>query len=96
MSLLDGIILESGSGDRQTRRHRFMRRIALDWPSLVAPRRRRQEGEIEAEQMAYPTKLARVVPPDGAVAVVAGEIMPLLPEPPTPPWRSHRLIEPGQ
>ena len=36
------------------------------------------------------------MPVDSAVAVVAGEIMALIPEPPTPPRRSHRLAESRQ
>ena len=35
-------------------------------------------------------------PLDGAVGVVAGEIMALLPSPPTPPRRAHRLVESRQ
>jgi predicted nucleic acid-binding protein len=42
------------------------------------------------------TRLGRVWPPDAAIAVVAGEIMALLPEPPTPPRRSHQLVESRQ
>ena|SRR5579872_331040 len=37
---------------------------------------------IEAARVAYLTNLGRVWPLDGAVAVVAGEIMALLPDPP--------------
>jgi predicted nucleic acid-binding protein len=48
---------------------------------------------IETARIAYLTGLGRVWPIDGAVAVVAGEIMALLPDPPTPPRRSHRLAE---
>jgi predicted nucleic acid-binding protein len=51
---------------------------------------------IEVARVAYLTGLGRVVPLDAAIAVVAGEIMALLPEPPTPPRRSHRLTEPRQ
>ena len=58
---------------------------------------RRAEGarreHIEAMRIAYLTTLGRVWPLDGAVAVVAGEIMALLPDPPTPPRRSHHLAE---
>ncbi len=50
-------------------------------------------GRIEAARVAYLTTLGRVWPIDGAVAAVAGEIMALLPDPPTPPKRSHRLAE---
>ena len=55
-----------------------------------------KRARIEAARLAYLTKLGRVVPLDGAVAVVAGEIMALLPEPPTPPRRSHHFAESRQ
>ncbi|MCW5977503.1 MAG: PIN domain-containing protein [Bryobacteraceae bacterium] len=58
--------------------------------------RRAEAGKrepIEAARVTYLTNLGRVVPLDGAIAIVAGEIMALLPEPPTPPRRSHRLVE---
>jgi predicted nucleic acid-binding protein len=51
---------------------------------------------IEAARIAYLSLLDNVIPIDSAVAVVAGEIMALLPEPPTPPRRSHRLAESRQ
>ena len=51
---------------------------------------------IEATRVAYLTNLGRVVALDGAIAVVAGEIMALLPEAPTPPRRSHHLAESRQ
>jgi predicted nucleic acid-binding protein len=51
---------------------------------------------IEAARVAYLTNLGRVWPLDGATAVVAGEIMALLPDPPTPPRRPHRLAESRQ
>jgi predicted nucleic acid-binding protein len=56
----------------------------------------RRREHIEAARVAYLTNLGRVVPLDAAIAVVAGEIMALLPEPPTPPRRSHRLMESRQ
>src|SRR5579863_6146934 len=48
---------------------------------------------IEAARVAYLTNLGRVWPLDGAAAVVAGEIMAMLPDPPTPARRSHQLAE---
>lgn len=51
---------------------------------------------IEAARVAYLSTMVRVVSLDTAVAVVAGEIMALLPQPPTPPRRSHRLLESRQ
>jgi predicted nucleic acid-binding protein len=61
--------------------------------------RRTEEGNrerIEAARVAYLTKLGRVLPLDTAIAAVAGEITALLPEPPTPPRRSHQLMESRQ
>jgi predicted nucleic acid-binding protein len=53
-------------------------------------------SEIETARMTYLGGLGRVWPLDAAVGVVAGEIMALLPSPPTPPRRAHRLIESRQ
>lgn len=55
-----------------------------------------QRESIEAARIAYLSALGPVWPLDGAVAVVAGEIMSLLPDPPTPPRRSHHLAESRQ
>jgi predicted nucleic acid-binding protein len=64
-----------------------VRGYGLLWRRAEEARRVR----IEAARVAYLTNLGRVWPLDAAVAVVAGEIMALLPEPPTPPRRSHQL-----
>jgi predicted nucleic acid-binding protein len=53
-------------------------------------------GRIEAARVAYLSQLGDVLPVDAAVAVVAGEIIALIPEAPTPPRRSHRLAESRQ
>ena len=53
-------------------------------------------ARIEEARIAYLSGLGRIWPLDGAVAVVAGEIMAALPDPPTPPRRSHRMIESRQ
>lgn len=61
--------------------------------------RRAEDGRrktIEAARIAYLANVGRVVPLDAAIAVVAGEVMALLPEPPTPPRRSHQLMESRQ
>jgi predicted nucleic acid-binding protein len=55
-----------------------------------------KRDSVEAARLAYLAALGRVAPLDGAVAVVAGEIMALVPDPPTPPRRSHRLVESRQ
>jgi predicted nucleic acid-binding protein len=56
----------------------------------------REKVRIEAARIAYLANLGRVVPLDTAIALVAGEIMALLPEPPTPPRRSHQFVESRQ
>ena len=52
-----------------------------------------RKDRLEALRAAYLSSLGRVWPLDEAIAVVAGEIMALLPDPPTPPQRSHHLKE---
>jgi predicted nucleic acid-binding protein len=52
-----------------------------------------KKESIESARVAYFSGLGRVWPLDEAVAAVAGEIMALLPEPPTPARRSHLLAE---
>lgn len=61
--------------------------------------RRAAEGgreRIETARVAYLSNLGQVWPLDGAVAVVAGEIIAMLPDPPTPPRWSHQLAESRQ
>jgi predicted nucleic acid-binding protein len=61
--------------------------------------RRAREGQrerIEAARIAYLSALGRVWPLDGAVGVVAGEIMALLPHAPTSPRQAHQLAESRQ
>ncbi len=70
-----------------------IRGYALLWRRSKAINRER----IEAARVAYLANLGKVVEPlDEAAAVVSGEIMALIPEPPTPPRRSHRLMESRQ
>jgi predicted nucleic acid-binding protein len=59
-----------------------------------APEGRR--AGIEAARISYLQALGRVWPVDGSIAVVAGEIMALLPQPPTPSRRAHRRAESKQ
>ena len=66
-----------------------VRGYSLLWRRVEEGRR----GRIETARVAYLTNLGRVWTLDGAAAVVAGEIMALLPEPPTPPRRSHQFTE---
>jgi len=57
---------------------------------------------IEAARIAYMRQLGNVIAMDAviaidtAIAVVAGEVIALIPDPPTPPRRSHRLAESRQ
>lgn len=69
-----------------------IRGYSLLWRRADEKRRER----IEAARIAYLSALGPVWPLDGGVAVVAGEIMALLPDPPTPPRRSHHLAESRQ
>jgi len=67
-----------------------IRGYSLLWRRAQDPARR---AYIEAARIAYLSETGKVWPLDSAVAVVAGEIMALLPDPPTPPKRSHQLAE---
>lgn len=67
-----------------------IRGYSLLWRRAPGPVER---GRIEAARIAYLNQLGRVWPLDAAAAVVAGEIMALLSDPPTPPRRSHQLAE---
>lgn len=69
-----------------------IRGYSLLWRRADAGRKDR----VESARIAYLGALGPVWPLDGAVAVVAGEIMSLLPDPPTPPKRSHHLAESRQ
>ena len=64
--------------------------------ALLSRRAQKRREWIEAARIAYLSELGRVWPIDGAVGVVAGEIMALLPHPPTPPRRAHGLAESRQ
>jgi predicted nucleic acid-binding protein len=55
-----------------------------------------RRNQIEIARVEYLSQLGRVWPLDAPAAVVAGEIMALLPDPPTPPRRSHQLAESRQ
>jgi len=61
--------------------------------------RRRPAKGLEAVEVArtvYLGELGYVWPVDAAIGMVAGEIMALLPHPPTPPRRAHKLVESRQ
>jgi predicted nucleic acid-binding protein len=64
---------------------------ALDWL-----RRYLSRHQVRISAVTVLNGLGRVWPLDAAAALVAGEIMALLPSPPTPPRRSHRLAESHQ
>ena len=55
-----------------------------------------QALKIEIARIAYLGELGQIWPLDKAAAVVAGEIMALLPQPPTSPRRTHKLVESRQ
>ena len=55
-----------------------------------------RHGQVEAARIAYLDSLGKVWALDGAIAVVAAEIMAMLPDPPTLPRRSHHLAESRQ
>jgi predicted nucleic acid-binding protein len=65
--------------------------------ALLARRSPEKHRErIEAARIAYLSELGRVWPLDSAAGLVSGEIMALLPNPPTPPRRAHKLAESRQ
>jgi len=69
-----------------------IRGYALLWQR--APEERR--GAIEAARVTYLRHLGRVRILDAGTAVVAGELMAMLPHPPTPPRRAHQRVESRQ
>lgn len=69
-----------------------VRGYSLLWRRAQPDRREHSE----TARIAYLSALGRLWPVDGAVAVVAGEIMALIPDPPTPPRRSHQFTESRQ
>jgi predicted nucleic acid-binding protein len=66
-----------------------IRGYALLWRA-AAPERR---DAIEDARLAYLREPGYVWPVDAGISVVAGEIMAVLPNPPSPPRRMHRLVE---
>ena len=65
--------------------------------AVILRRSRKQRREaVEAARTAYLSHLGYVWPVDAAVAVVAAEIMALLPHPATSPRGTHKLIESRQ
>jgi len=56
----------------------------------------KRKEQIEDARIAYLSELGQVWPLDGGVGVVAGEIMAMLPHPPTPPRRAHQFVESRQ
>ena len=66
-----------------------VRGYALLWRRVKAGRR----AHVESLRIAYLDRLGIVWPVDAALAALAGEIMALIPDPPTPPKRSHQRAE---
>jgi predicted nucleic acid-binding protein len=69
-----------------------VRGYALLWRAATPERR----VHIESARITYLREFGRVWAVDAGVAVVAAEIMALVPEPPSPPQRTHRLAESSQ
>ena len=69
-----------------------IRGYALLWRAARPERR----VHIESARVAYLGELGRVWAVDAGIAVVAAEIIALVPEPPSPPRRTQRLAEPRQ
>ncbi len=69
-----------------------VRGYSLLW--IRGPKEKRDR--IEEARSAYLQGLGRVWPLDAAAAIVAGEIIALIPDPPTPPRRSHHFAESRQ
>ena len=68
------------------------RGYAMLWRGASSERR----GRVETARTAYLRTLGHVWQVDTAIAIVAGEIMALLPLAPTPARRSHRITESRQ
>lgn len=68
------------------------RAYALLWRQAAPERRDR----IESARLAYLVDPGRVWPVDAAISVIAAEITALLPQPPTTPRRTHRMVESRQ
>lgn len=66
-----------------------MRGYAMLWRTADQGR----QPVVEIARMAYLNAARRVWSVDAAIAAIAGEIAALLPDPPTPPKRSHRVAE---
>ncbi|HMJ61177.1 MAG TPA: PIN domain-containing protein [Bryobacteraceae bacterium] len=65
--------------------------------AILAQRANAIEREAaEAARIAYLSEIGQVWPLDRTAGIVAGEIMALLPQPPTPPRRTHKLVESRQ
>ena len=65
--------------------------------AILAQRAKSEQSKgIEAARIAYLSESGQVWPLDRAAAVVAGEIMALLPQPPTPPRQTHKMVESRQ
>jgi len=52
-----------------------------------------QRAHFALKRQAYLNSLGKVWPVDATAAVVAAELSALLPQPPSPPKRAHRMVE---
>ena len=70
-----------------------MRGYQLLWQRTTDRAARKQ---VEAARLSYLNIPKQVLPMDTVVAVIAAGMLALIPDPPTPPKRSHRLTESRQ
>lgn len=69
-----------------------IRGYSLIWSAAAENERPR----IEAMRLAYLSRPIQVFALDSSAAMIGGEIMALTPTPPSPPRRSHRMVESRQ
>jgi len=84
VALLDGITMEP-TRNRRRGGKRSLARYYSNWRRADVGRRDPiRKAAVENARVAWLAAMGKVLPFDGAVAVVAGEIMASLPEPPSP------------
>ncbi len=60
---------------------------------MLTPGAHKRQADAELARQTYLNSPRKVWPVDSVVAVLAGELGALLPQPPSPPKRSHRTLE---
>lgn len=66
------------------------------YAALLAKSSAERRAQIALARQAYMGAMGKVWPIDAAVAIVAADLMALLPQPPSPPKRAHRMAESRQ